>query len=436
MLQRFFRHFLEATPQTLLGQTSTNSDARTQGNISTQMFLDQFLDRERTDGTLNGPTSLAWMDHWRRYLESQGVEFNHGTLEGFIVFDDQTIWPKVRRHFNEAQEPMNVEDEKKTTVLVRDYYVVALPLDRIQQIIREHNARGSRLQGEDFDRIESFDTGDPTQPHPGGEFAHMSGIQYYFGSDVHCVEGHIAYSDAEWGLSSISQPQFWQRKRGWWDGYRGVISVDMTSWHVASKKLGRVAWHCTKEEIAEEVWNQVSRTLPNTDRLVPPPLFYHLDENLCLDESEKPYRNKAPFLLTRPGVYRKRPGRLNGDRGYEVYYGNLVFAGVYMATHTRMTTMEAANESGRHAVNGLLETDTFVGSRCRVWNPENNEHPDLRSLVDLDRELFRCGLQHFLDILELKKLPRRFLRPDPDLSGYALPVLGRRAAEITDGGSR
>jgi len=27
----------------------------------------------RIDGTLSGPTSLAWFDHWRRYLNRQGV---------------------------------------------------------------------------------------------------------------------------------------------------------------------------------------------------------------------------------------------------------------------------------------------------------------------------------------------------------------------------
>ena len=81
-----------------------------------------------------------------------------------------------------------------------------------------------------------------------------------------------------------------------------------------------------------------------------------------------------------------------------------------------ITTMEAANESGRHAVNGILNEDDFHGSRCQIWDPEENEPPDLTLLKDLDRKLVELGLPHFVDILELREVPAAMLCREPDLT--------------------
>src|SRR5262249_7010819 len=90
-------------------------------------------------------------------------------------------------------------------------------------------------------------------------------------------------------------------------------------------------------------------------------------------------------------------------------------AGTYMATYTRLTTMEAANESGRHAVNAVLrkllepadQTLTYngqgklFGDFCDIWNPEDYEPQDLSTLKDLDTALMREGLPHVVDIFRV-----------------------------------
>jgi hypothetical protein len=92
-------------------------------------------------------------------------------------------------------------------------------------------------------------------------------------------------------------------------------------------------------------------------------------------------------------------------------------AGTFMATHTRLTTMEAANESGRHAVNAILhkilvppkkgEPPLFnrqgklIGDFCKIWDPEQYELPDLDLLKELDEALLHKGLPHLLDILKV-----------------------------------
>jgi hypothetical protein len=323
-----------------------------------------------------------------------------------------------------------------TRLIVRDFTVIAVPVWEAQRLILAHNATAGpheRLEGGDFDAISELDVGDPTLAQPGGEFVHMSGIQYYFGTDFASLPGHTAYSDSEWGLSSISQPQFWIRRRGWWDGYRGVLSVDICTWHVPSSLTRRTAWDSDRDEIAAEVWRQIKATMTEEElRRLPHPRFYHLDDNLQLNTPKEHSAcdghppNCTPFMITRVGAYPSRPGRLNAKRrrdGYEVRL-KVVFAGAHMQTFTRMTTMEAANESARHAVNGILEADEyFHGGRCDIQNPEDNELPNLSRLVEIDRDLHARGLPHLIDILGWSELPSGILEAEPDVGNAVLSAL-------------
>src|SRR5262249_11498468 len=96
-----------------------------------------------------------------------------------------------------------------------------------------------------------------------------------------------------------------------------------------------------------------------------------------------PTRNLAPYLIPIVGDWKNRPGAYpwnpNGTSlrwvpnatmretqealgvwqahhgGYLVHFDKLVFAGTWCKTFTRMTSMEAASESARHAVNAILD---------------------------------------------------------------------------------
>ena len=91
-------------------------------------------------------------------------------------------------------------------------------------------------------------------------------------------------------------------------------------------------------------------------------------------------RNDAEFLINIRDQWQWRPGLCRGEsaaavpkdpdyarlagfgeKGTEIFYGHncrllehWVAAGTYMATYTRITTMEAANESGRHAASAII----------------------------------------------------------------------------------
>ena len=108
--------------------------------------------------------------------------------------------------------------------------------------------------------------------------------------------------------------------------------------------------------------------------------------------------NEAPFLINVPGQWEHRPGALaaaamnipgmDPDHGqqepvfYRISNRRWVAAGTFMATTTRLTTMEAANESARHAVNSILHrlvvgpgSDYNAQGRmfadwAEIWDPE------------------------------------------------------------------
>jgi uncharacterized protein with NAD-binding domain and iron-sulfur cluster len=419
-----FQKYMDSTAEALVAMSARHSDARTYGNISLQMIQDQVTPKPRSDGTLNGPTSLVWFEHWRRYLENQGVAFHHGELAGFI-WRDEHPWPVVKL------------PDCRLRVIGRDYYVLALPAKETERLTCEDDHLSTVPCG-DFKLIRDFNWGDPTREDPGGSLDHMVGIQYFFASDPKVLEGHLLFPDSAWRLSAVSQPQFWTVRRGWWSGYRGILSVDVSNWHNAGDPSTGPgpAWQKTKDKIAREVWRQICETIRLRDvdgserplHTLPKPILYHLDENIVFARgTNTPAENRTPLLINRPGEYRKRPG-IPGE--YTLHFKSLVLAGTYMQTHTRLTTMEAANESGKHAVNAILRDQDFAKEElCRTENPEDNELDDLRFLLEIDRKLFvEHNLPHLVDILDLREVPRELLRPEPDLRALGLDRLLRSEA--------
>jgi hypothetical protein len=189
-----------------------------------------------------------------------------------------------------------------------------------------------------------------------------------------------------------------------------VCISDLFAPATAGKVKGKCAWDLGADEIADEVWRQISSALagsiptgqgefPMPRPGLPTPLAYHLDENLHGRPGPR-RKNLSPLLINTPGTWKARPGSTDG---YELVFDRVVFAGTYMQTHTRLTTMEAANESARHAVNAILGAKADGpqrGNLCSIWSPEDNELDDLAFLKKLDERLLHRGLPHFVDILD------------------------------------
>jgi uncharacterized protein with NAD-binding domain and iron-sulfur cluster len=69
-----FKLLIEATTRTTVAAKAREASAYTIAKIAIATLLDGFAEPDRV---LNGPTSYAWLDHWRDYLEGKGVHFEY-----------------------------------------------------------------------------------------------------------------------------------------------------------------------------------------------------------------------------------------------------------------------------------------------------------------------------------------------------------------------
>ena len=402
-----------------------------------------------------------------------------------------------------------------------DFFVLAVPIEVAAQLARDLHARGSArdlatsgIRG-DLARlvnlVEVAGIGDPAgvkRDHFTGRptaarypLRDFAGVQYFFPRRIGIGEGHIYYADAEWGLSSISQLAYWRDRGGPRGAFLGQISVDVGDWY-APRALANgerlPAFRCSPDQIARGTWDQLVECLRKHEgHRLPAPAFYHLDQAIGFADGR--CSNATPFLISLPNQWSLRPGlfgpareelgadeheidrledlydervpgrhrarrRVRRDADeivYRVAHDRWLLAGTYMATYTRLTTMEAANESGRHAVNAILRTlaectqphdggeplynsaGQYLGDPCRIENPENNEWPDLEPLRRLDAALVAEDLPHVLDILRvpgmLARVPhavRTTSRPAHDLTrllSLAGDTLGKGLPSLADG---
>ncbi|MBK7830026.1 hypothetical protein [Nannocystis sp.] len=210
------------------------------------------------------------------------------------------------------------------------------------------------------------------------------------------------YPNSPWRLSSVSQSQFRLDRPDQLDGYTGVISVVIGAFDERGHN-NKTAWGSTADEIAKEVWDQITKSLQrSSDGAPPPPQFYAIDKNLLFEGPGGTLSsNRTPFLVNsadRVGAFPERPG------AYGVHMRHFVFAGTYLQTRTRLVTMEAANESARHAVNAIIRhgraaSGPNTGQLCPIFDPEEREPDELQLLHRIDAELLARGLPHWMDIL-------------------------------------
>ena len=246
---------------------------------------------------------------------------------------------------------------------------------------------------------------------PWDRFQTLCGIQYYFDTEFQLLRGTCMYSGTEWGLSSINQHGFWERRpildR---DGHVSVLSVDIGDFNAPSRHLvdefgrGKAARDCTarrdrrggvapdRHRAHEQRRDPSRRRSPAVARVVRARSRPDHGYRPRSGRGPSGSRNESPYLVPIVGDWtqsarqrpvesaRHRPGPPHRPRtggcedleqrnvwqarhgGYQVHNNSVVFAGTWNKTFTRVTSMESACESGRHAVNAILDHYVWVAS--------------------------------------------------------------------------
>lgn len=507
-----FLDALNFEPRVLVAFDACDGDARTTMSVAVQMFLDNVEVREKTDGTLNGPTSETWFEPWKAHLERLGVCFRNAEVKHFLKpeqalgrgipeleclekgaplrpTEDRRLRDGIVISWKELDDASGSDDDRQDDQFAFFDYVVVATDAVSAETLAESLWRVLSDEREPASPLAGFTTVYPPQTQKAGaarnpySLAHMgrderdrlqtmTSIQFFFPGMLALDYGHMFYSASPWGLSSICQQEFWHTARTSRDGRFSVLSVDIT--RLDKPCDGKTFYECTRQQIAERCWEQIRRCLNDIE--LPEPHWFHIDDNIVFSRDpvhgdERPELNLTPYLVPIVGDWQYRPGgdpwspaygyqrRNRGEHhqgpkppsawcaehgGYWVHFDRVVFAGSYTRTFTRLTTMEASNESGRHAVNAILDhllrsdslkacglrerngvqkaspleegthdpsktlyrRPTPLGDYCVVWNMEELE-PDLfEPLKALDAKLFAQGKPHLFDLLGLELLPR------------------------------
>jgi uncharacterized protein with NAD-binding domain and iron-sulfur cluster len=319
----------------------------------------------------------------------------------------------LKNQCSEARKAYEISlAERRSLRVDGDYFVFAMPVEQMAYYVNRS------------DTIRRVDSTIHNVIALSQQVDWMAGIQFYLTEKIGIAPGHIDCIDSEWHLTAISQTQFWpdvdMKERGKGDDVRGkvksILSVDISAWDVKGRTHRKEAFSCTRQQIAEEVWEQLKRSLnrPNrreilsdsmllrsvTDKKDVPTLSYSLDNDIvdrfdrakqglykaqesvrfsaeaiadrttdsdggkALERSfvfgERLEINVEPLLINRPGSLALRPTA-------ETKIDNMFLASDYVLTNTNITSMESANEAGRLAVNEILRRSGSQAKPCRIW---------------------------------------------------------------------
>jgi uncharacterized protein with NAD-binding domain and iron-sulfur cluster len=324
--------------RSLVAAKARLASTKTIGNIFVQLLFDIAEPGPSCDRVLNGPTNDVWIAPWVDYLTTRGVRYYLDAPVAAINCVQGRIQDVTVRRNGMPQR------------VAGDYYVCALPVEDVVPLLTP----GLLAADPSLANLRQLDQAT----------AWMNGIQIYLTEDIDLAHGHTIYLDSPWALTSISQGQFWedvdlsQYGNG---GVKGIISIDISEWEEKGLN-GKTAKDCDPQELTQEVWEQLKRSL-NTDgtEVLKDEYLYKwfLDPDVQLRD-EAADTNEEPLLVNLVDTWKLRPEAVTR-------IPNLFLAADYVRTHTDLATMEAANEAARRAVNGILQASGVRATPCNLW---------------------------------------------------------------------
>jgi len=365
-----FREVLLACTRTMVAMDAHRGSSRTVGRASSLLLADSFGDNE-VDRTMMGPTTDCWLAPWQRQLRAWGVDVRFGHRVTGLDLDGRRI---ARAWVSDATG--------HRTAVEADAFVLAVPLDVAHRLITPQLADADpsleRLAGCLPDQMTDW----------------MAGAQFFLDRDVPLCDGHLIFLGSPWALTAISQAQFWNRgARGmhrYGDGrLRGIVSVDVSSCFTPDADGKRLVDGRSRAEILDRILNQLVGGLdPATGRALRSAVIgAHLDTELRVGPDG--VSNAARLLVHPPGSWQVRPEAV-------LTLPNLFLAADYVRTAVDLASMEGANEAGRRAARGALESMGLDGSGVKLFSYAPLERH--RLLRHIDGWLHGGNLPHLMDL--------------------------------------
>ena len=313
--------FLANAPRALAAMSATELDARTQLDVAAQLLMVNLFGPQPDNMTLNGPTSKAWLDHWKAYLINQGVRFYVGELKAFAKIGEHLVpaWnsggptpedptqlfvaPKDADDIGKFRFVTAMSFQKTSDLLWTVYDEIEKTDGPFQQFLEFEERVGRRKRpskgsaGGPIPPMREPATGRENKTYP---LRTISGAQLFFEEDYRFGVGNVYFARTPWDLTSISQLSYWQDLVNPLGQFHGQLSIDIGAWHVfAARDRGRptrksspdapnapndhdnTAWYSSASEIVNGVWAQERTGFATPYQMVVrPPRYAHLDKNI------------------------------------------------------------------------------------------------------------------------------------------------------------
>lgn len=387
----------EGLTRTLVAAQPKYASTRTGGDILLQLMFDMMSPGASTDRVLNAPTNDAWIDPWLKYLNK---EYN-SAFEYHLNYDLDSIKCDASAKQIESVNVRKVLRSENGTItghgdietITGDSYICALPVEVMAKKLNEDMLKADST-------LASIKQLAP-------DVAWMNGMQFYLKKNIPIDHGHSIYVDTPWALTSISQIQFWngfpieQYGNG---EVKGILSVDISDWFqngiVEHDSKLKQAHECTREEIMQDVWAQLKKSLNVQGKVVLEDsdlVTWFIDPDIVTPDSDRPSENSnlEPLLVNKINTWHLRPEAHTRIK-------NLYLAADYIQTNTDLATMEGANEAARRAVNSILENDESGASYCKIWDLHE---PDILGFWRwMDKKRFEKGMPWSSDTPFLRRL--------------------------------
>jgi uncharacterized protein with NAD-binding domain and iron-sulfur cluster len=365
-----FQKFLaDGLTRSLVAARAREMSARTGGYILLQLLQDLASPNGQADRVLNGPTSDVWIDPWLNELRRLGVDYRTGCRVDAISSRGAHVSGVRVQPVDEAFEPTGSAFDATA-----DHYIAAVPVEVLRDAIAMDPLKQASPVLAGLDRL---------------QVRWMNGIMYYLTRDAPLVHGHTIFIDSAWALTAISQRQFWPRfnPHDMGDGtVGGILSVDISDWFAPGEfsAKGKHARDCTREEVAEEVWDQLKAALNNGTTVLDDATraAWFLDPSIVYPNPTQAM-NLEPLLVNTAGSWTHRPAAALPE------VENLFLASDYVQTSTDLATMEGANEAARRAVNAVLDATGSDADRCRLWPLQDPGGLPFRVAREADRVLYK-----------------------------------------------
>lgn len=289
--------------------------------------LESFKAFNRPISVMNSPTSIAWFDHWKIYLENNGVHFHFDSNITDIQVDGDKVNKVILSNDNE---------------IIGDIYYCCLSVESVARMpslkisgITELAERGYQL---------------------------MVGIQLYFDKKIVLPHKNTAIyiPDSPWQLVIEPQGSIWSNT---YDNIVDFWSIGLCDPVRSGLFIKKPFVACSHEEIQKEVWYQISSS--ELGKYLSLENINILDYNVWSTYvyNGRDLETHEPKFSTNKGTYFLRPQN-------ETVFKNLYFATAYTRTQTDMFEMESAAESGRRAAQKLEKSvDVIPCDRPRFFAP-------------------------------------------------------------------